>query len=175
MVPLSPYHLFRGEDKEVVAETAHEDEGFTQAVTRARSDDITQVLLEQQIDNNALQMLQQSIGVEIRVLVVLDRGNLPSANYAGSPLHWIPQTMAAAEGVASMYLSHPYRRSFVPDSGNWQRVEPCVVVVGNRVVMCIEVFISSSDVIVYRDVVASLETTLCDVLIATACALGLSK
>lgn len=171
----SPHRFFQGQDEEPVAEITHEIENFTQVVTWARPDNITRVLHEQQENENTIQQLEESLGVNIRVLVASERIKLPLAPYAGSHLHWIPLPMTVVEGVAPMYMSHPYRRAFVQISENWQRVEPCTMVVGERVVLCIEVFVSSRDVMVYRDVVVSLDTPLCDVLAATACALGQSK
>ena len=57
-------------------------------------------------------------------------------------------------------VSQYYQRSYWQEGLQTYTSEPCTGVVGNRVVLCIELYFDRSNVILYRDIMTSLDETL---------------
>ena len=58
------------------------------------------------------------------------------------------------------WISPYYQRSYWQEGLQTYTSEPCTAVVDDRVVLCIELFFELSNVILYRDILASLDETL---------------
>ena len=74
---------------------------------------------------------------------------------------WSPIEKSGNEQENSdFWVSQYYQRSYWQEGLQTYTSEPCTGVVGNRVVLCIELFFDQSNVILYRDIIASLDKTL---------------
>lgn len=61
---------------------------------------------------------------------------------------------------SDFWVSQYYQRSYWQEGLQTYTSEPCTGVVGNRVVLCIELYFNLSNVILYRDIMTSLDKTL---------------
>jgi len=112
-------------------------------------------IMSQVFDNIAKQMqeIEQTrsrLGLPIILLRSTTRQNI----HMPSDVFW---SVVVSPGQA---VSQYYQRACMQDRSGKYAIEPCSSVVGDSVILCIQLYFDISNVIVYRDILTSLHTTL---------------
>jgi len=109
----------------------------------------------------AIHKLQSQVPFDIMRLDVTTRHEFPDATDAMSDGFWSShETQWPRDSTSTVYVSKYYQRSCWHEDLQDYTLEPCTGVVGTRVILCIELFLDQSNVILYRDILTTLETTL---------------
>jgi len=133
-----------------------------------------QITTEEYTSYKAVEQYEASSVVDLQALircVVLPlelgmREDFPSALPANEATVKQPKFWRHATPTSNVHVSTYYRQSVVENESGFSVIPPCTAVVGNRVLLCVELFFDKSNVVVYRDILAPLDVLLRDALSA---------
>jgi len=106
--------------------------------------------LDQECDTCLLQF-EQTTGTEVKTLQVSERLTFPGSEMASENTFW--QICSVERDI---FVSRYYKKAFVPVRTDSVQVEPCTVLICNRVILTVEFFLQEFGAIIYKDILYTL-------------------
>ena len=116
-------------------------------------------LAQNEINRHSIEKLSAKLGETILTLVDTDRLDFPGIDEPYCGAFWYSKTIVNSSNEC-IRLSHFYKSNMIKKENLFVMTEACTIVAGENVVIPIELFFDVSDVIVYKDILTSCNTTL---------------